>query len=325
MQRTLLVLALIGAASAADEDLIGALNGDLGLGEHFVPLSGETAESLWTATQVPPTPSAAPATQSGGAGYSVSLVASAASATQSGDTVDRVALVRRRRSGAPGQPLAAGETDVDRLVAALGQPLAAAETVPTAAPPMLPATAAAAPVTPTNIGAAHLGQPLAAGTPAKAAPAAVALAGVMPQAVAQSVAKAAAVPQFHPGHFAWSIAEIQVRREPAGNFRHLLSVNGREVSNRISANVPELLIGSTIFDYDAGTLTCDWQGDTVAIGASQEYDGGNSLTIRAKGKGWGKGWGKGKRYVPLGGWGPYCGGGGGPGGGGDAGSAGSVR
>ena len=220
--------------------------------------------------------------------------------------------------------MAAGETDLDRLAAALGQPLAAAETVPTAAPPMLPA-AAAAPVTPTNIGAAHLGQPLAAGTPAKAAPAAVALAGVMPQAVAQSVAKAAAVPQFHPGHFAWSIAEIQVRREPAGNFRHLLSVNGREVSNRISANVPELLIGSTIFDYDAGTLTIDWQGDTVAIGASQEYDGGNSLTIRAKGKGWGKGWGKGKHYVPLGGWGPYCGGGGGPGGGGDAGSAGSVR
>ncbi len=307
MQRTLLVLALIGAASAADEDLIGALNGDLGLGEHFVPLSGATAESRWTATQVPPTPSAAPATQSGGAGYSV--------------TVDRVALVRRRRSGAPGQPLAAGETDLDRLAAALGQPLAAAETVPTAAPPMLPATAAAAPVTPTNIGAAHLGQPLAAGTPAKAAPAAVALAGVMPQAVAQSVAKAAAVPQFHPGHFAWSIAEIQVRREPSGNFRHLLSVDGREVSNKISANVPELLIGSTIFDYDAGTLTCDWQGDTVTIDASQEYDGGNSLTIRAKGKGWGKG----KHYVPLGGWGPYCGGGGGPGGGGDAGSAGSVR
>ena len=253
MQRTLLVLALIGAASAANEDLIGALNGDLGLGEHFVPLSGETAESLWTATQAPPTPSAAPATQSGGAGYSVSLVASAASAAQSGDTVDRVALVRRRRSGAPGQPLAAGETDLDRLAAALGQPLAAAETVPTAAPPMLPA-AAAAPVTPTNIGAAHLGQPLAAGTPAKAAPAAVALAGVMPQAVAQSVAKAAAVPQFHPGHFAWSIAEIKVRREPSGNFRHLLSVDGREVSNKISANVPELLIGSTIFDYDAGTL-----------------------------------------------------------------------
>ncbi len=310
MQRTLLVLALIGAASAADEDLIGALNGDLGLGEHFVPLSGETAESLWTATQAPPTPSAAPATPSGGAGYSV--------------TVDRVALVRRRRSGAPGQPLAAGETDLDRLAAALGQPLAAAETVPTAAPPMLPA-AAAAPVTPTNIGAAHLGQPLAAGTPATAAPAAVALAGVMPQAVAQSVAKAAAVPQFHPGHFAWSIAEIKVRREPFGNFRHLLSVDGREVSNKISANVPELLIGSTIFDYDAGTLTCDWQGDTVEIEASQEYDGGNSLTIRAKGKGWGKGWGKGKHYVPLGGWGPYCGGGGGPGGGGDAGSAGSVR
>ena len=310
MQRTLLVLALIGAASAADEDLIGALNGDLGLGEHFVPLSGATAESRWTATQVPPTPSAAPATQSGGAGYSV--------------TVDRVALVRRRRSGAPGQPLAAGETDLDRLAAALGQPLAAAETVPTAAPPMLPA-AAAAPVTPTNIGAAHLGQPLAAGTPAKAAPAAVALAGVMPQAVAQSVAKAAAVPQFHPGHFAWSIAEIKVRREPSGNFRHLLSVDGREVSNKISANVPELLIGSTIFDYDAGTLTIDWQGDTVAIGASQEYDGGNSLTIRAKGKGWGKGWGKGKHYVPLGGWGPYCGGGGGPGGGGESGSAGSVR
>ena len=314
MQRTLLVLALIGAASAADEDLIGALNGDLGLGEHFVPLSGATAESRWTATQVPPTPSAAPATQSGGAGYSV--------------TVDRVALVRRRRSGAPGQPLAAGETDLDRLAAALGQPLAAAETVPTAAPPMLPATAAAAPVTPprpTNIGAAHLGQPLAAGTPSKAAPAAVALAGVMPQAVAQSVAKAAAVPQFHPGHFAWSIAEIKVRREPSGNFRHLLSVDGREVSNKISANVPELLIGSTIFDYDAGTLTIDWQGDTVAIGASQEYDGGNSLTIRAKGKGWGKGWGKGKHYVPLGGWGPYCGGGGGPGGGGESGSAGSVR